>query len=202
LNTQRGCLTWNTLTFNLCSWYSYRCEFHPYCWKEDFILEWRCVGVSTSLVGLAILWYSSWSRIFPLYKRSKGFWSRFGVGTASDSCLSHVHVDWVIFISFLYNLMHCRVTHNFVYSVSVLLYRNCDSVNNVVSKLHAILQGTGYLTALCRLSGLTGRWWITGRCVHVKWWSWPAYWRDAWIRLDKLRRIMGTTYYAVPGVWT
>jgi hypothetical protein len=53
--------------------------------------------------------------------------------------------------------MHCRVTHNFVYRVSVLLYRNWDSVNNVISKLHAILQGTGYWTASCRLSGLTGR---------------------------------------------
>ena len=61
------------------------------------------------------------------------------------------------FISFLYNLMHCRVTHNFVYRVSVLLYRNCDSVNNVVSKLHVVLQGTGHLTVSCWLSGLTGR---------------------------------------------
>jgi len=57
----------------------------------------------------------------------KGVLISFGVGTASDSCLSHVHVDRVIFISFLYILMHCRVTHNFVYRVGVLLYPNCDS---------------------------------------------------------------------------
>jgi hypothetical protein len=53
--------------------------------------------------------------------------------------------------------MHCRVTHNFVYRVGVLLHRNCDTVNNVVNKLHAILHGTGYLIVSCRLSGLTGR---------------------------------------------
>jgi hypothetical protein len=53
--------------------------------------------------------------------------------------------------------MHCRVSHNFVYRVSVLLYQNFDAVNNVVSQLRAILQGTGYWTVSCRLSGLTGR---------------------------------------------
>ena len=44
--------------------------------------------------------------------------------------------------------MHCRVTHNFVYRVIVLLYRNCDTVNNVVGNLHAVLHGTGYLTVV------------------------------------------------------
>lgn len=164
-----------------------------YCWKEDFTLKWGCVGVSTSLGGLARIWYPSWAQIFPLYKRWKGFWSPLGlVQRVIRACLMCMLIEWFLF---LFYISWCTVGWLIIlFIVLVFCYIQTVTLNNVVSKLHAILQGTGYLTVSCRLSGLTGRWWITGRCVHVKWWSWPAYRRDAWIRLDKLRGIMGTIY--------
>ena len=105
-----------TFTFNLCGcirltlWVS-----ALYCWKEDFTLEWGCVRVSTSLVGLARLWYPSWAQIFPLYKRWKGFDLVLVLVQRVISYLSHLHFEWAIFISCGHNLLHCRVTHSFVY---------------------------------------------------------------------------------------